>query len=62
MGRTCRVDTMTEEELAKSMLGLSTGSCMLCPLVDLCDTLDVAGCERALTKYLLEEVDTDAEG
>lgn len=59
-----RVLTMDEEELAKSMLGLSTGSCMLCPLVEHCDKLDAAGlydsgwkCEREIAKYLLEEVE-----
>lgn len=58
-----RVDTMTEDELTQALVGLSTGTCMMCPLVEHCDALDAAGlydsgwrCERAIAKWLLEEV------
>jgi len=59
-----RVDTMSAEELAKALSGLSTGACMLCPMVEKCDQLNSAGlydsgwrCELAVAKWLLEEVE-----
>ena len=60
-----RVDNMTAEELAKALVGLSSGTCMLCPLQQHCDGLDAAGlydsgwrCELAVAKWLLEETET----
>lgn len=59
-----RVDTMTEDTLAKALVGLSSGACMACPLQQQCDRLDAAGlydsgwrCEKAVAKWLLEEVE-----
>ena len=58
-----RVDTMNAEQLAKALVGLSSGACMACPLQQECDRLDSAGlydsgwrCELAVAKWLLEEV------